>query len=139
MSGRRAALVAGMGGGLFLLATLWLSSEDSEVTAQTKTKEKHGGNIVFEVKENRQKLPHVLFSHELHLGAGHECKDCHNDTVFLSKRRLGINSFTMKDILRGKACGACHNGQTEVKGQAVFRPKGNCERCHNMKWRRRVR
>lgn len=100
-------------------------------------REKHGGDIVFEVKENRQRLPHVLFSHASHLDAGHECKDCHNGKVFSEEKDLGANSFTMKDILRGEACGACHDGRTVVEGVPVFAPKKNCTRCHDTKWRPR--
>ena len=105
--------------------------------AMAQTKAKHGGNIVFEVKRNRQKLPHVLFSHKAHVDAGHDCKDCHNDKVFDRDRELGVNKFSMKDIMKGEACGACHDGKTQVKGRAIFAPKKNCERCHNMKWRKR--
>ena len=101
--------------------------------------EKHGGDIIFEVKKNKQKLEHSIFSHQLHLDAGSTCKDCHNDKVFKRERKLGNNKFTMKDIMAGKACGACHNGRTLVKGKAVFRPKNNCKKCHTAKFRKKRR
>jgi len=98
--------------------------------------EKHGGEIVFEVKKNKQKLLHSLFSHKDHLDAGHSCKDCHNNKIFKRDRELGVNKFTMKDIMKGEACGACHNGKMKVKGKTVFHPKKNCTRCHNTKFRK---
>ena len=101
--------------------------------------EKHGGDIIFEVKKNKQKLEHSIFSHQLHLDAGSTCKDCHNDKVFKRERKLGNNKFTMKDIMAGKACGACHNGRTLVKGKAVFHPKNNCKKCHTAKFRKKRR
>ncbi len=100
---------------------------------------KHGGDIVFETKKNKQNLQHSLFSHQLHIDAGSTCNDCHNDKVFKKERKLGNNKFTMKDIMAGKACGACHNGRTQVKGKAVFHPKNNCKRCHSAKFRKRRR
>ena len=101
--------------------------------------EKHGGDIIFEVKKNKLKLEHSIFSHQLHLDAGSTCKDCHNDKVFKRERKLGNNKFTMKDIMAGKACGACHNGRTLVKGKAVFHPKNNCKKCHSAKFRKKRR
>ncbi len=100
---------------------------------------KHGGDIIFETKKNKQNLQHSLFSHQLHIDAGSTCNDCHNDKVFKKERKLGNNKFTMKDIMEGKACGACHNGRTQVKGKAVFHPKNNCKRCHSAKFRKRRR
>lgn len=101
--------------------------------------EKHGGEIVFEVKKNKQKLGHSMFSHQDHLDAGHTCKDCHNNKVFKEERKLHANKFTMKDVIQGKACGACHNGRTKVKGKTVFAPRKNCSRCHAVKFRKRAR
>lgn len=101
--------------------------------------EKHGGDIVFEVKKNKQNLPHSLFSHQLHLDGGTTCKNCHNDTVFKKERKLGNNKFSMKDIMAGKACGACHNGRTQVKGKPIFHPKNNCKRCHSVRFRKKRR
>ena len=125
----------------FTLAAGFLSLDSApagngQASAQ---EEKHGGDIIFEVKKNRQKLGHSVFSHQLHLNSGSTCKDCHNDKVFKRERKLGNNKFTMKDIMAGKACGACHNGRSQVKGKAVFHPKNNCKRCHSAKFRKRRR
>ena len=116
-----------------------MSSAPAGGSRANAQEEKHGGDIIFEVKKNRQKLVHSLFSHQLHLDAGSTCKDCHNDKVFKRERKLGNNKFTMKDIMEGKACGACHNGRTLVKGKAVFHPKNNCQKCHTAKFRKKRR
>ena len=128
--------VIALGGICVHVFLLSISRDDTPVNAEDK---KHGGNIVFEVKKNKQKLPHTLFSHQDHLDAGHTCKDCHNDTVFKAEQKLGVNKFTMKDIIQRKACGACHNGRKLVKGKAVFAPQKNCSRCHSTKFRKRAR
>ena len=100
---------------------------------------KHGGDIVFETKKNKQNLQHSLFSHQLHIDAGSTCNDCHNDKVFKKERKLGNNKFTMKDIMEGKACGACHNGRTVIKNKTIFHPKNNCKRCHSATFRKKRR
>ena len=109
------------------------------VKSAAAQEKKHGGDIIFEVKKNKQNLQHSLFSHQLHIDAGSTCNNCHNDKVFKKERKLGNNKFTMKDIMAGKACGACHNGRTQVKGKAVFHPKNNCKRCHSAKFRKKRR
>ena len=118
---------------------LYLDSAPAGNGQASAQEEKHGGDIIFEVKKNRQKLGHSIFSHQLHLDSGSTCKDCHNDKVFKRERKIGNNKFTMKDIMEGKACGACHNGRSQVKGKAVFHPKNNCKRCHSAKFRKRRR
>ena len=130
-----------------LFVNTLLSTDDSDpgfanaivVKSAAAQEKKHGGDIIFEVKKNKQNLQHSLFSHQLHIDAGSTCNDCHNDKVFKKERKLGNNKFTMKDIMAGKACGACHNGRSQVKGKAVFHPKNNCKRCHSAKFRKRRR
>lgn len=107
----------------------------SERSARAASSDEHGGSIVFFVKKNRQNRLHVSFDHKLHLDAGHTCNDCHNDKVFKKTKKLNANSFTMKDVMAGKACGACHDGKTTVRDRVVFAPKDNCERCHSIKLR----
>ena len=106
-----------------------------------KSEEEHGGNLIFEKFDPTNKVKeiknHVLFSHVDHLDAGYECQDCHNDKIFKKEKKIGINKFTMKDINRGNACGACHDGVTrDQKGNRIFRPTKNCSRCHSAKWRK---
>ena len=107
------------------------------LAAEGRAAEKHGGNILFQVtKPTKEVRDHVLFSHELHLAKGSTCKDCHNGKVLLEEKKMGVNQFTMKDITRGRACGACHDGVTKVKAVTVFSPTRNCVRCHNVKLRK---
>ncbi len=106
------------------------------VLVEGQSSEEHGGNIVFEAIDPKKTVKgHVLMSHEVHLAAGAECNDCHNGTVFSKEKKVGVNKFTMKDVNRGKFCGACHDGVTKAKnGTRIFRPTKNCSRCHNVKW-----
>ncbi len=64
----------------------------------------------------------VVFPHKLH-AESMKCNSCHNK---LFKPKLGANKITMKKIMEGKACGACHNG---VKAWPAF----HCDRCHRGK------
>ena len=134
----RARYVASMAlGGVSVLGVLVATGPHGFLAGAAD--EKHGGDIVFEVGKNKQELVHSIFSHQAHLDAGHTCKDCHNDTVFSRERELGVNKFTMKDVMEGKACGACHDGRTTVKGKTVFAPQKNCTRCHSVKFRKKSR
>ncbi|MCS5628289.1 MAG: hypothetical protein NZ935_11955 [Planctomycetes bacterium] len=118
---------------------LYLDSAPAGNGQASAQEEKHGGDIIFEVKKNKQKLGHSIFSHQLHLDSGSTCKDCHNDKVFKRERKIGNNKFTMKDIMEGKACGACHNGRTVIKNKTIFHPKNNCKRCHSATFRKKRR
>jgi len=50
--------------------------------------ERHGGDIIFEVKKNKQKLGHSIFSHQLHLDSGSTCKDCHNGRTVIKNKTI---------------------------------------------------
>lgn len=64
----------------------------------------------------------VVFSHDTHVeGATLACTDCH-DKLFLNKGQH--KKATMKEMQKGKSCGACHNGKK------AFSVKGNCAKCH---------
>jgi c(7)-type cytochrome triheme protein len=97
-----------------------------------KEKEEHGGDIVFQVQDKKQKYS-VLYSHEKHLSTGLKCDDCH-EKVF--QKKMGANKFRMKDITDGKFCGTCHTEKpaADVK-HASFAPKKNCQKCHNVRVR----
>ncbi|MBI2354577.1 MAG: cytochrome c3 family protein [Deltaproteobacteria bacterium] len=76
-----------------------------------------GGDVVL-----KNKGGDTLFSHSLHVdGAGLECTACH-DKLYLSKGQH--KKVTMKEMQKGKSCGACHNGKT------AFSVKGDCAKCH---------
>lgn len=75
--------------------------------------------VVFDVPATGQ----VVFSHYNHLEAvGKNCPTCHNQ-VFNIVRKKNPN-FTMADMEKGKACGACHNGNR------AFSVKEDCSTCH---------
>jgi c(7)-type cytochrome triheme protein len=64
----------------------------------------------------------VLFSHEAHVdGMKLACTECH-DKLYLSTGQH--KTVTMKQMKKGKSCGACHNGKK------AFSVKGDCVKCH---------
>lgn len=76
-----------------------------------------GGDITL-----KNKGGDVVFSHNSHVdGAGLECTACH-DRLYLSKAQH--RNVSMKDMGKGKSCGACHNGKK------AFSVKENCSNCH---------
>lgn len=78
-----------------------------------------GGDITLQNKGGA-----VMFSHDTHLdGMNLACTDCH-DKLFLSKGQHKM--VTMKQMQKGKSCGACHNGKK------AFSVKGDCTKCHKI-------
>jgi len=64
----------------------------------------------------------VLFSHAAHVdAAGLKCLECHPKIYKNAKQH---NAISMKEMEKGKSCGACHNGK------AAFGLKDNCKSCH---------
>jgi c(7)-type cytochrome triheme protein len=64
----------------------------------------------------------VVFSHESHVeGMALACTECH-DKLYLSKGQH--KAVTMKQMQKGKSCGACHNGKK------AFSVKSDCAKCH---------
>lgn len=63
----------------------------------------------------------VIFSHDLHVGAGVDCKGCHSKLYLDTKRHKHVS---MKEMQKGKSCGACHDGKK------AFSVKGDCAKCH---------
>ena len=64
----------------------------------------------------------VIFRHEIHVdGMALACTECH-DKLYLSKGQH--KTVTMKQMQKGKSCGACHNGKK------AFSVKGDCAKCH---------
>lgn len=80
------------------------------------------GNFILRSRQAQMeaaKLTPVVFPHWVHR-LYYDCKACH-PTVFPMKR---TNSMSQDEILAGKSCGECHNGQE------AFAAKENCKRCH---------
>ena len=64
----------------------------------------------------------VVFSHDAHVsGAEQKCTSCHAKLYTNAKQHKKV---TMKEMQKGKSCGACHNGKT------AFSVKGDCAKCH---------
>jgi len=62
----------------------------------------------------------VIFPHWFHR-IRFRCKVCHNELGF--EMRVGSNDVTMTDIIDGRFCGMCHNGETAWSVE-------NCDLCH---------
>ncbi|MCM2356721.1 MAG: cytochrome c3 family protein [Geobacteraceae bacterium] len=64
----------------------------------------------------------VAFSHEAHVeGASLDCRACHADLYTSSRQHKKVS---MKEMQKGKSCGACHDGKK------AFSVKENCSNCH---------
>lgn len=76
-----------------------------------------GGDITL-----KNKRGDVVFSHDNHVeGMSLACTECHDKLYTSSKKHKGV---TMKQMQKGKSCGACHNGKK------AFSVKGDCSKCH---------
>lgn len=65
----------------------------------------------------------VVFPHWFHR-IRFRCKVCHSELGF--KMRAGANVVQMNDIINGKFCGMCHNGQVAWSAD-------RCDLCHSGK------
>ena len=76
-----------------------------------------GGNITM-----KNKGGDAIFSHDTHVeGMALACTECHAKLYTSSKQHKTV---TMKQMQKGKSCGACHNGKK------AFSVTGNCAKCH---------
>lgn len=77
-----------------------------------------GGELTFEMP----KEGNVIFSHESHVAnAGLACTECH-DKLFVTQGEH--KKASMKEMQKGKSCGACHDGKK------AFAVKKDCNGCH---------
>ena len=83
--------------------------------------EEHGGDIVY-----TKPLNTVLFSHKLHVEKTElSCDLCHARNFDMQALKAQENTdFTMKSLMEGKYCGACHNGTM------AFASNTRCGDCH---------
>jgi len=65
----------------------------------------------------------VIFPHWFHR-IRFRCKVCHAELGF--EMRAGSNDVSMNDIIEGRFCGACHNGD-------IAWAPDNCHLCHSGK------
>lgn len=76
-----------------------------------------GGDITL-----RNKGGDVVFSHQTHVeGMQLACTACH-DKLYLNTQKHA--AVSMKQMRKGKSCGACHNGKK------AFSVKSDCAKCH---------
>jgi c(7)-type cytochrome triheme protein len=79
------------------------------------------GDVVLNRHADRQGVRPVVFPHWFHR-IRFRCKVCHSELGF--KMRAGANEVLMSDIIDGKFCGMCHNGQV------AWGPE-RCDLCHS--------
>jgi c(7)-type cytochrome triheme protein len=80
-------------------------------------------DVVLNQNSEKQGMRPVVFPHWFHR-IRFRCKVCHHELGF--KMRAGGNVVKMDDIINGKFCGMCHNGQ-------VAWTADRCDLCHSGK------
>ena len=81
------------------------------------------GDVVLDRNSTKQGVRAVVFPHWFHR-IRYRCKVCHFELGF--KMRAGANLVQMNDIIEGKFCGMCHNGQ-------IAWAPDRCDLCHSAK------
>ena len=81
------------------------------------------GDVVLNRRSEKEGMRPVIFSHWFHR-IRFQCKVCHQELGF--KMRVGSNDVRMADIINGKFCGMCHNGD-------VAWGPDRCDLCHSGK------
>lgn len=81
------------------------------------------GDVVLNRFAEAEGMPPVVFPHWFHR-IRFRCKVCHSELGF--KMRAGANEVRMTDIIEGRFCGMCHNGQIAWGAE-------NCNLCHSGK------
>lgn len=79
------------------------------------------GDVVLNRHSDKQGVRPVVFPHWFHR-IRYRCKVCHHELGF--KMRAGANEVLMSDIIDGKFCGMCHNGQIAWGAE-------RCDLCHS--------
>lgn len=97
---------------IFLL--LALSMMPAQVNAEY-------GDVVLNQYATEEGVRPVIFPHWFHR-IRFQCRVCHQELGF--EMRAGSNPITMDEIIDGKFCGACHNGETAWSVD-------NCDLCHS--------
>ncbi|MBC5764031.1 hypothetical protein H8R02_06185 [Ramlibacter sp. GTP1] len=81
------------------------------------------GDVVLNRQAQAAGVRPVVFPHWFHR-IRFRCKVCHSELGF--KMRAGANVVQMNDIINGKFCGMCHNGQVAWSAD-------RCDLCHTGK------
>ncbi len=79
------------------------------------------GDVVMNKHSEGNGARPVIFSHTFHR-VRFRCKVCHGETGF--KMRAGANDVSMPEIMDGKYCGICHNGNVAWGAE-------QCDLCHS--------
>lgn len=66
-------------------------------------------DVVLNEYSDKEGVRPVIFPHWFHR-IRYQCRVCHQELGF--EMRVGSNHVTMEEIIDGKFCGACHNGET---------------------------
>lgn len=78
-------------------------------------------DVVLNNQAEKEGMRPVIYPHWFHR-IRFRCKVCHSELGF--EMRVGANKINMADIIDGKFCGMCHNG--EIAWSLEF-----CHRCHS--------
>lgn len=80
-------------------------------------------DVVLNKRSDKEGVRPVVFPHWFHR-IRFRCKVCHSELGF--QMRAGANDVLMTDIIDGKFCGMCHNGN-------IAWGPANCDLCHSGK------
>jgi c(7)-type cytochrome triheme protein len=80
-------------------------------------------DVVIDRASTKNGVRPVVFPHWFHR-MRFRCKVCHSELGF--KMRAGANVIQMGDIIEGRFCGMCHNGQIAWSAD-------RCDLCHSGK------
>lgn len=78
-------------------------------------------DVVLNRYAEKEGMRPVVFPHWFHR-IRFRCKVCHYELGF--QMRAGANDVTMGDIIEGRFCGMCHNGEIAWSVE-------NCDLCHS--------
>ena len=79
------------------------------------------GDVILNRYAEKSDMRPVIFPHWFHR-IRFRCKVCHHELGF--EMRAGANDVTMDDIIEGRYCGMCHNGDVAWSVE-------NCDLCHS--------
>jgi c(7)-type cytochrome triheme protein len=77
-------------------------------------------DVVINNRAEQEGMRPVIFPHWFHR-LRFTCNVCHPE---IFKMRAGSNDIKMEDIIEGRFCGKCHNGEIAWSAD-------NCHRCHS--------
>ena len=78
-------------------------------------------DVVLNRNSEKEGVRPVIYPHWFHR-IRFQCRVCHSEMGF--EMRVGANNVTMEEIIDGKFCGACHNGE-------IAWSVDNCDLCHS--------